>query len=124
MSELKEVSVSGQIDGQKLFHGLSASAQGMKTAWCRSSGIKITARCPSGVANTARRQQLTQMLNKYLAEQYPLKANQDQTRMDTMVSWNGLIDKMVTFTVKVKLSQEEKEKILSKIKRLILKPEK
>lgn len=114
MSEVKEVSVSGQIDGQKLFHGLSASAQGMKTAWCR----------PSGNGNSARRQQLTQMLNKYLVEQYPLKVDQEKTRMDTMVSWKGVIDEKVTFTVKGKMSTEEKEKILNKIKRSILKPEK
>ena len=115
MSEVK-LSVCGQIDGQKLFHGLSASAQGMKTAWCR----------PSGNGNTARRQQLTQMLNKYLVEQYPIKADQDKTRMDTMVSWTGMIEEKVTFTVsnKVKLTEEEKEKILWKIKRSILKPEK
>ena len=102
------VSLSGKIDGQKLYHALSERAKRMKDSWCRISGQN----------NAARAQQLTQMFNRYLAEQFPAGTDQLENDLHTIVRWSGSIDKGI-ITLKISTREPKAERILEQISKSV-----
>ena len=86
--------VTGKMDGQALWFNLLPDEKKMSTSWCRSSGY----------GNTARRQQLKQMLARYLATNFPKTKGQIYESLNTRVKWKGDIDTTgkVTFIVNSK----------------------
>lgn len=116
MAQVKSVrvipSISGQIDGQRLWSNLSAGAKRMGSAWTS----------PTGQGNIGRSFQLEQMTRKFLAERYPAKEGQDGTSLASNVSF-GISGETYTFRIlNYKMPAVERDKIFDEIRRLVLKP--
>lgn len=83
------LTVSGTLDGQQLWNRLSDNAKKMKESWCRRTGDR----------NTARPQQLVQMLNTYLNETFPRPDKPNQS----LISWSGAIEGEITLKISTKI---------------------
>lgn len=102
--------IYGYLDGQSLHRALTTEFPGeyehMAQSWCRQPG-----KDRKGNTNEARRQQLQQMLTKFLALRYPVAKNS----LKSHVTWSGKIDEQICLTVKKPLSNED---VYNQIKRI------